>query len=120
MAYLRNSENPGRHRCRLMRTMDDEISLRERARTAIQAGKLPDCLPHRTWAGKGAGATCSVCGEQVRAEEIEYELEFARLEAPTGGVGNYRLHVRCFAAWEFEQQRRARNERDSSDGRKNA
>jgi hypothetical protein len=100
--------------------METEIILRERARTAIRAGKLPDCLPHRTWAGKGAGAVCAVCGAEVRAEEIEYELEFPRLETPAGGVGNYRFHVRCFDAWELERQSRNCDDRESADGRTSA
>jgi hypothetical protein len=38
----------------------------------------------------------------VKRDEVEFELEFA----PDGGdpdPRNYHVHVRCFAAWEFER-----------------
>ena len=45
---------------------------------------------------------CAVCGELVKADQMEFEIEFNRQ-----GVGpdldKYHLHVPCFAAWEFER-----------------
>jgi hypothetical protein len=80
--------------------MSDECALRERAREAIQDGRLPAGKPSRTWGGPGSGTRCSVCGEPVMPDQMELEIEYGRNgEAP--GLANYRLHVRCFAAWEF-------------------
>jgi hypothetical protein len=94
-----------------MRLMNDETLLREKARNAIQAGQLPDREPSRTWAGKGGGGTCSVCTDEVQPQEIEFELEFQSGKGQPDGLANYRFHMRCFAAWEFERQSRSSNGR---------
>ena len=100
--------------------MDDETTLRQKARNAIQAGQLPDRGPERTWAGKGGGGSCSVCADEVRPEEIEYELEFAPGTKQPGALANHRFHVRCFAAWEFERKNQSSNERQIGEGRDRA
>ena len=79
--------------------MHDEQILRERARAAIRTGKLPARTPDRTWGGPGVGAECRICGERVRASEMEFEIQFAH----DGDLDKYHLHIRCFAAWEFER-----------------
>jgi phytoene dehydrogenase-like protein len=83
--------------------MPDEAYLRERARTAVRSGKLPARAPDRTWGGPGVGAQCAVCEKPITKAELEFEIEFARNgEAP--GLDKYHVHVRCFAAWEFERR----------------
>jgi hypothetical protein len=80
----------------------DESKLREKAREAIQARRLPNRAPERMWGGPGVGASCVICDKPVTRDEVEFELEFA----PDGGdpdPRNYHVHVRCFAAWEFER-----------------
>jgi hypothetical protein len=41
----------------------------------------------------------------VKKDEMEFEIEFAHdgsnLEA---GLDKYHVHIRCFAAWEFERR----------------
>jgi hypothetical protein len=49
--------------------MPDEKALREKARAAIQAGKLPSRPPDWTCSGSGFGATCSVCGLPLTKDE---------------------------------------------------
>jgi hypothetical protein len=81
----------------------DEDTLREKARTVIQKGKLPSRRPDRTWGGPGVGAPCAVCDLPVRPTEMEFEIQFAR-DGDNPGLDKYHVHIRCFAAWEFERQ----------------
>ena len=80
----------------------DEHDLREQARTVIEAGKLPARRPDRTWGGPGVGAPCAVCGVPVGKDQLEFEIQFAR-DGDSPGLDKYHVHVRCFAAWEFER-----------------
>ena len=78
----------------------DEETLRAKARTVVQQGKLPARRPDRTWGGPGVGAPCSVCGVAVTKDEVEFEIQFARgLDDP--GLDKFHVHIKCFAAWEF-------------------
>jgi hypothetical protein len=82
--------------------MSDEARLRELALEAIQHGKIPSRNPDRTWGGPGVGATCTICNIPVTKTELEMQTEFARDEAPYG-LDKFHVHIRCFAAWEFER-----------------
>ena len=86
--------------------MPDEPQLREKARAAVKNGKLPARPPDRTWGGAGIGAPCTVCGLPVTKDEKEIEVQFAH-DGATPGLDKYTLHVRCFAAWEFERVKAA-------------
>jgi hypothetical protein len=72
----------------------DESALRDKAREAIQNGKLPTRRPDGTMGGPGCGEACAICGDLLRRTQME-------LEAPE--VHKYHLHPRCYAAWEFER-----------------
>ena len=85
--------------------MPDEQILREKARAVVQAGKLPSRRPDRTWGGPGVGAPCSVCGLPVKSDELEFEIQFAR-DGDNPGLDKFHVHVRCFAAWEFERTKK--------------
>jgi hypothetical protein len=82
--------------------MPDEQILREKARAAVQDGKIPSRKADRTWGGPGVGATCAVCALPVTKEQMEFEIQFAR-DGDNPGLDKFHLHVRCFAAWEFER-----------------
>jgi hypothetical protein len=82
--------------------MPDEPRLREQARAVIQSGKLPSRNPDRTWGGPGVGATCSVCEKPVTKDQLEFEVQFAR-DGDNPGLDKFHVHIRCFAAWEFER-----------------
>jgi hypothetical protein len=82
--------------------MDDEHLLRRKAREAVETGKLPARRPERMWGGRGFGAGCAVCGHPVKRDEVGFDLEFLE-DRPGSGQGSYALHIRCFAAWEFER-----------------
>jgi hypothetical protein len=86
--------------------MPDEARLREQAREVIQTGKLPARAPDRTWGGPGVGAACSVCTRPVTKDELEFEIQFAR-DGDNPGLDKFHVHIRCFAAWEFERQKAA-------------
>jgi hypothetical protein len=82
--------------------MPNEPILREQARATIKTGKLPARRPDRTWGGPGVGADCSVCEKPVTKDELEFEIQFAR-DSDNPGLDKFHLHIRCFAAWEFER-----------------
>ena len=82
--------------------MPDELRLREQAKAVIQSGKLPSRSPDRTWGGPGVGAPCSVCEKPVTKEEMEFEIQFPR-DGDNPGLDKYHVHIRCYAAWEFER-----------------
>lgn len=84
--------------------MSDESRLREQAREAVQNGKLPSRAPDRTWGGPGEGVECSVCGRPVTKNELEFEIQFAH-DGSNPGLDKYHVHIRCFAAWEFERDK---------------
>ncbi len=84
--------------------MPDEARLREQARAAVQTGKLPARLPDRTWGGPGVGAPCSVCDQPVAKDQMEFEIQFVR-DGDNPGLDRFHVHVRCFAAWEFERHK---------------
>ena len=75
---------------------------REKAREAIRAGKLPARLPDRTWGGPGMGEPCTICGERIKRNQLEFEIQFAH-DGATPGLERFHVHVRCFAAREFER-----------------
>jgi hypothetical protein len=77
-----------------------ERSLREKAREAINAGRLPNRRPDSTWGGTGSGCHCALCGVPVKLDEAEIELEFPTDEVGPGQA-NLRVHVRCLAAWQL-------------------
>jgi hypothetical protein len=83
--------------------MSDESALREKAREVVRQGKLPGKAPTRTWGGPGVGAPCSVCGLPVTKNENEFEIQFEHDGG--GGLDKFHVHIRCFAAWEFERKR---------------
>jgi hypothetical protein len=82
--------------------MPDEKILREKARAVVVAGKLPSRRPDRTWGGPGVGAPCAVCELPVQRSELEFEIQFEH-DGDQPGLDKFHVHVRCFAAWEFER-----------------
>jgi hypothetical protein len=60
---------------------------------------LPYQEPLRTWAGRGTGVTCNLCGTPIQAQDIEYEVE---LLAPAGNVRGLHFHFNCYRVWETQ------------------
>ena len=85
--------------------MPDENILREKARAAVQDGKIPSRRADRTWGVPGVGATCAICELPATRDEMEFEVQFAR-DGDNPGLDKFHVHVRCFAAWEFERGKR--------------
>jgi hypothetical protein len=82
--------------------MPDESLLREKARAVLRAGKLPARRPDRTWGDRGDGAPCTICELPVTRDQMEFEMRFER-DGEVPGLDEFHVHVRCFAAWEFER-----------------
>ncbi|MGH7345536.1 MAG: hypothetical protein ACREK4_11535 [Candidatus Rokuibacteriota bacterium] len=82
--------------------MPEESGLRKMAREAMRAGTLPIRRPDRTWGGPGIGVPCRVCREAITKNQLEFELQFSHAGA-VPGLDRYHVHIRCFAAWEFER-----------------
>ena len=80
--------------------MPDEALLRQRARQALQTGKLPSRPPDRTWGGPGVGAPSSVCNEPVTRDQLEFEIQVA-YDGDTPGLDKFHVHLWCFAAFEM-------------------
>jgi hypothetical protein len=83
--------------------MTDEKTLRQRAREGMQSGKLPGRRPERMWGGRGSGGECAICGHPLTPDQFEFELQFSANGAGSGADGCH-VHIRCFAAWEFERE----------------
>jgi hypothetical protein len=60
---------------------------------------LPYQEPLRTWAGRGTGIVCNLCGTPIRAQDIEYEVE---LLAAGGNVRGLHFHFNCYRVWETQ------------------
>ncbi|HYM29158.1 MAG TPA: hypothetical protein VET66_13485 [Steroidobacteraceae bacterium] len=52
-----------------------EQELRALARERIAKGELPGAPASRMWGGDGTGRLCSLCGEPVQPDQIEFEVE---------------------------------------------
>lgn len=87
--------------------MDDRTSeqiLREKARQALAAGRVPRKRPDRTLGGLGRGRICAVCDELITLTQMEREVEY-RQKGSESDLIWYHFHPRCFAAWEIESSR---------------
>jgi hypothetical protein len=84
--------------------MPGEARLREQARAVVKNSKLLARAPDQTWGGPGGGLECAVCQRPVTTNEMEFEIQFAH-DGDSPGIDKYHVHVRCFAAWEFERDK---------------
>jgi hypothetical protein len=82
----------------------DDSALRAKARTALEAGNLPNRRPDRMWGGPGVGVPCTVCGAPVTHDELELEMEFTLDAGPKSS--KHHIHIRCFSALEAEMRGR--------------
>jgi hypothetical protein len=92
----------------------DEPIVREKAREAIQSGRVPTVPPSRMFCRLSEGVTCALCGDPLPGGEMAFELEFQNSPPPKEKslmerlnwipeVRSYHLHHNCFVAWEFER-----------------
>jgi CheY-like chemotaxis protein len=103
---VRRGRDPRRnpYRCpRGARLMDDEPSLRQKARAKIDGSQIPRRPPKRIWGGALSEVlACAICDAPILSPDITVALVFDRT---IGGVVDdvYDVHTRCQAAWEFER-----------------
>ena len=70
----------------------DESTVRERMRTLIQDGVLPQVRPTRVWARPcREPQPCEACGSVIAARETEFGI--------VTRAGVIFLHVRCMNLW---------------------
>jgi len=105
------------HRRRRLGAMPDELNPRDKAREAIESGRLPTAKPSSIFCGPSSGETCAVCGVPIPPGHMQFLLEFP--DSPSlrdkwlrnmlgrlrenSKVSRYRMHHHCFTAWEFER-----------------
>src|ERR1700741_820366 len=77
----------------------NDEALREKAREAVQSGRVPGRRPDRVLGGVGRQRTCVVCNQMITLTQMEIEAEF-----PRNGIASestcYWFHPRFFTAWE--------------------
>jgi hypothetical protein len=84
-----------------------ENQLRLRARDLIQRRQLPGNEPSgMVWGGSGSGEPCSLCGQCIMPDQVEYEVD--------SQGRTYRLHFMCHAAWQFECARKLHLDKQQS------
>lgn len=72
-----------------------EQELRALARDRIAKGELPGEPATRMWGGDGTGRLCSLCGEPVQPDQIEFEVE-------SGRGHSLIFHMVCQSVWQLE------------------
>jgi hypothetical protein len=61
-------------------------------------GVLPYQEPLRTWASRGTGVRCNLCGMPIEARQLEYEVELG----PAGNPRGLHFHFNCYQVWETQ------------------
>jgi hypothetical protein len=69
--------------------------MNERIDKKISSAQLPPRGSGRTWAGKGSGTFCSLCGQPITGDEVEYEIEWEH----AGLTQTAHLHLVCYQLW---------------------
>jgi len=83
--------------------MPDDASLRDAARHAILAGRLPREQWAHLWGQPGDDTPCAVCGEGLRPDQLTLGVQFTH-DRPEA-LGAVYVHLPCFVAWDRERQR---------------
>jgi hypothetical protein len=78
--------------------MPTEIYLQRTARDCLASGRLPRVQSQCIWGGYGRGDVCSLCGEPIRSNEVEFEVPE---DAAAGGMA-FKFHITCHDAWQLE------------------
>jgi PAS domain S-box-containing protein len=68
--------------------------LQRMARARIEAGRLARNPPGHVRGGRGSGDLCDLCGESIRPDKIEFEVQLIATRPLT-----HRLHLSCYEAW---------------------
>jgi len=101
MAWLRPSSRPPGVEM-------PQSDLRQTVRERLASGWLFPA-PSQTWAGKGTGHVCIVCGITIQSSEVENEVV---------GPTTVWSHVPCYSIWREESQTyELANSADGTDGR---
>jgi len=77
----------------------DREELTSMIRNRIERGELPRQRQRRMWGSPGEDLGCSGCGERIRRDDLEVELEFHIGR----DIEERRFHTTCYAIWELER-----------------
>jgi hypothetical protein len=61
----------------------------------VRNGTLPASTQFRTFGGRGSGASCAMCGDDVPDSAMEIEVEY-RTDTKAEALI---MHVACYFAW---------------------
>jgi hypothetical protein len=75
-----------------------EQHLQHAARACLASGRLPRVQSQCIWGGYGRGDVCSLCGEPIRSNEVEFEVP----ENAVAPGAAFKFHITCHAAWQLE------------------
>jgi hypothetical protein len=75
-----------------------EQHLQHTARACLASGRLPRVQSQCIWGGYGRGDVCSLCGEPIRSNEVEFEVPEDAVAPGTA----FKFHITCHAAWQLE------------------
>ena len=65
------------------------------ASDTLSEAPVPMQRPPRTWAGHGSGASCDLCGNAIREQEIEYEVD--------AQPATLHFHFNCYQDWSSQR-----------------
>jgi hypothetical protein len=74
---------------------DGDRRLRERVRRGLATGDL-FLIDRKSWAGRGSGKPCAVCGVTITFRDVEY-----RIQRPQGSA---LAHLACYLVWRKESE----------------
>ena len=64
----------------------------EKTRDKMRRGGLPAPFPAKPWRGRGAGDSCSGCGDLIIRTETQIDIDVR-------GVLTLAFHDECYRAW---------------------
>jgi hypothetical protein len=88
--------------------MESETDLKDLAREALEAGRVPQVRPERLWGSSGDGSECPICCEAIASEDVGFELDFPRSSSLEPPRPSCLVHARCFKAWDVVRQESGR------------
>jgi len=75
----------------------NQKELRALIRERVRTGQLPPVLDGRTFGGRGSNTACDCCGQTIKRDDIEYEVQFAASVTQMGR--SFIAHMQCHWIW---------------------
>jgi hypothetical protein len=71
------------------------LGLADQILQRLRSGRLPRSADVRIFTRRGTGFPCACCGAAIAANELEYEIDAAPLDADSLCV----MHAACYEVW---------------------